>query len=103
MANIKTVNYTPEQTLEIVNLYVNDGATPEALASKFSRTVRSIVAKLSREGVYRSKTREAGTARVKKSEMIAAMEAVFGLEAGDLESLEKASWKAIKHVHSKVC
>ena len=49
-----TVNYTVEQTAEMVSTYVAkpEKATVEALALKMGKSVRSVVAKLSREKVY---------------------------------------------------
>ena len=49
--NAKTVNYTPEQTQAIINDYQN-GVSVEIIAENVGKTVRSIVAKLSREKVY---------------------------------------------------
>ena len=51
----KTVNYTPEQTLKMVADY-KSGVSVETLAQNLGKSVRSIVAKLSREGVYQKKT-----------------------------------------------
>ena len=51
----KSVNYTAEQTAQIVADY-QAGVTTEAIAEKLGKTVRSVVAKLSREGVYKAKT-----------------------------------------------
>lgn len=101
MAANKNPNYTPEQTLEIVNLYVNEGATPEAIAQQFSKTARSIIAKLSREGVYKSKEKASGERRRPKADMITDLEFAFNLAAGSLQSLEKASWEAVNQLHSK--
>ena len=50
----KVVNYTPEQTLKMVADY-QAGATVETIAESMGKTVRSVVAKLSREGVYQKK------------------------------------------------
>ena len=50
----KTVNYTPEQTQAILDAYAN-GSAVEAIAETVGKSVRSIVAKLSREGVYKKK------------------------------------------------
>ncbi len=52
---MKTINYTPEQTAQMVLDYSN-GTTVEAIAEKMGKTVRSVVAKLSREKVYIAKT-----------------------------------------------
>ena len=53
----KTVNYTPEQTAELVTAYqaAPTAETVSAFAEKLGKTTRSIVAKLSREGVYKKK------------------------------------------------
>ena len=97
----KTPNYTPEQTLEIVNLYVNEGVTPEVLAAKFSKTARSVIAKLSREGVYKSREKASGERRRPKADMITDLEFAYQMPAGSLQSLEKASWEAVNQLHSK--
>ena len=51
----KAVNYTAEQTAKMVADY-KAGVTVEAIATELGKTVRSIVAKLSREKVYTAKT-----------------------------------------------
>ena len=50
----KTVNYTPEQTQKMINDY-QSGVSVETIADNLGKTVRSIVAKLSREKVYIAK------------------------------------------------
>jgi transposase-like protein len=99
MAN--TQNYTPEQTQELVTLYKDGGVTVEDLAQKFSKTPRSIVAKLSREGVYVAKKAHSGTARAKKAEMIRELEFAFQVAGGTFQSFEKASWEAINELYQK--
>ena len=51
---VKTPNYTPEQTAEMKAQYVAapNKATVEVIATKLGKTVRSVIAKLSKEGVY---------------------------------------------------
>lgn len=51
---VKAVNYTNEQTAQLVEKY-NAGEGVELLAEFFGKSTRSIVAKLSREGVYKAK------------------------------------------------
>lgn len=54
-AKEKIVNYTPEMTAEMLAAYAL-APTPEtvkALSEQFGKTTRSIIAKLSREGVYK--------------------------------------------------
>lgn len=55
MAKEKAVNYTDEMTAELVSAYRSEptAQTVEAFSLKFDRSVRSIVAKLVREGVYK--------------------------------------------------
>jgi hypothetical protein len=48
---MKTINYTPEQTAQIISDY-QSGKSVEIIADNLGKTVRSIVAKLSREKVY---------------------------------------------------
>ncbi len=83
-------NYTPEQTAELVTGY-QAGKTVEQLAETLGKTVRSVVAKLSREGVYVAKTRATGQARVKKSELVDRLAQACGVAPEVFESLEKAN------------
>lgn len=84
----KIVTYTPEQTNQAVQDY-QAGVSIEAIALALGKTERSVIAKLSREGVYQSKAKATGAARVTKAVMVAAIAAVVG--EGALDSLEKAS------------
>jgi molybdopterin converting factor small subunit len=83
-------NYTPEQTVELVAGY-QAGKTVEQLAETLGKTVRSVVAKLSREGVYVAKTPNKGVARVKKAELVDLLAQRCGVAAEVFESLEKAN------------
>lgn len=74
MATEKTVNYTVEQTASMVSAYTANPTkeTVESLAVTMGKTVRSIVAKLSREKVYikpEYKTKS-GESVVKKDSLI---------------------------------
>lgn len=91
----RTVNYTEAQTLELVNEY-KAGATPEMLAEKLGKSVRSVVAKLSREGVYTPKTRAKGVARVRKSELVDKLAQACGVPPELFESLEKANHEVLE-------
>lgn len=95
----KTVNYTAEQTVEIVTAY-QAGETVEALAERFQKSVRSIVAKLSREGVYKKKeyTTKNGEKVVKKDAHADAIGAILKLAENDIESLTKANKSALKAI-----
>lgn len=98
-ATTKNVNYTPEQTVAIVGAY-QAGETVEALAERFQKSVRSIVAKLSREGVYKKKeyTTKNGEKVVKKDAHADAIGAILGLPENDVESLTKANKSALRAI-----
>lgn len=93
----KVINYTPEMTAEIVAGY-EAGEAVEALAARFSRSTRSIVAKLSREGVYKAKAAGAKAARVSKAELITRIATAIGVDETVIESLEKATGVALTKV-----
>ena len=86
----KTVNYTEALTKELVDRYVA-GETVEALASALGKSTRSVVAKLSREGVYKSKAKASGVARVKKADLVDKLADACGVAPEVFESLEKAN------------
>jgi response regulator RpfG family c-di-GMP phosphodiesterase len=102
----KQVNYTPEQTLQVVEAYrANPTAeTVEALANELGKTVRSIVAKLSREGVYKKKeyVGKTGEKPVKKDELADRLAEVFGLTESEADSLTKANKTALNKILAKV-
>lgn len=89
---MKTINYTAEQTAKLVSDYSN-GVTVEAIASELGKSARSIVAKLSREGVYKAKVRttKTGDAIVKKDAHADAIGAILKFTESETESLTKAN------------
>lgn len=95
----KTVNYTPEQTAKMVSDY-QAGVTVEAIAQELGKTVRSIVAKLSREKVYQAKTykTKTGEAVVKKDEFADFIAQALALTEADADSLTKANKTALKAI-----
>lgn len=97
----KSVNYTPEQTAKIVADY-QAGATVENMAAELNKSVRSIVAKLSREGVYKAKvyTTKTGAPVVKKDAHADAIGAILKLTENEIESLTKANKTALEKIFS---
>ena len=99
MAAAKVPNYTAEQTAELVAGYAADKsrATVEAFAAKFGKNVKSVIAKLSKEGVYEAKvyTTKTGEKSVKKDEHADAIGAVLSLTEAETESLTKANKTAL--------
>ena len=97
----KAVNYTAEQTAQMVADYSN-GTTVEAIAEKMGKTVRSVVAKLSREKVYKAKTyvSKTGAPVVKKDAHADAIGAILKLTESEIESLTKANKTALEKIFS---
>jgi hypothetical protein len=97
MMTDKIVNYTPEQTAQLVANY-QDGVTVERLAEMFGKTTRSVVAKLSREGVYHAKSKTTGVTRVKKSELVDRIANLCNADAEAFDSLEKANHEVLEAI-----
>jgi predicted transcriptional regulator len=95
----KPVNYTPEQTAKMVADY-QAGKTAEMIAADLGKTVRSIVAKLSREGVYKKKTYTTKTGQpvVKKDAHADAIGAILKMTESEIESLTKANKTALEKI-----
>jgi hypothetical protein len=96
MMTEKPVNYTPEQTAQLVAFY-KDGTSVESLATMFGKTTRSVVAKLSREGVYQAKTK-ATVARVKKAELVDRIASLCNATPEAFDSLEKANHEVLEAI-----
>ena len=94
---MKTINYTAEQTVKMVSDYQN-GVSVENIADNLGKTVRSIVAKLSREKVYIKKEYKSKTGEsvIKKDTHADAIGAILRLPENDIESLTKANKNALK-------
>lgn len=105
MATAKTA-YTVEQTLELIEAYKAEPSqeTVTAFAEKFDKTVKSVIAKLSREGVYQKKeyVSKAGTKPVKKEELATELMEAFGLSDAEADSLAKANKTALVKILAKV-
>lgn len=95
----KVVNYTPEQTAQMVADY-KGGVTVEKIAEGLGKTVRSVTAKLSREGVYKKKeyVTKTGEKPVKKDTHADAIGKVLGLSEGEIDSLTKANKTALEKI-----
>jgi ABC-type phosphate transport system substrate-binding protein len=95
----KTVNYTEAQTKQVVEAY-EAGTAVEAIAEMMGKSARSIVAKLSREGVYKKKeyVSKTGEKPVKKDAHADAIGAILRLSEPDTESLTKANKSALRAI-----
>ena len=88
----KNVNYTAEQTTNMVADYLA-GVTTEAIALQLGKSLRSVVAKLSREKVYVAKTytTKAGEKVAKKDSLSDELGALVGATEAEMESLTKCN------------
>lgn len=95
-ATAKPVNYTAEQATKMVADY-KAGVTVESIAAELGKTVRSVVAKLSREKVYQKKeyVSKSGETVVKKDELADKMTVAFDLTEAEADSLTKANKTAL--------
>jgi hypothetical protein len=94
--NTKVQNYSAETVEKMVFDY-KAGVAVEQIAQEIGKSVRSVVAKLSREGVYVAKKSAAkADGKVTKADLIAKIAAKFEVEAEVLASLEKATKEALE-------
>jgi len=100
----KTPNYTPEQVAAIKAAYEANPTpeTVESLALEYNKSVRSIVAKLSREGVYKKKEykNKKGETPVSKETLADTIGALVGLSEGEIDSLTKANKTALEKINA---
>lgn len=94
--------YTAEQTVKMVGDYTASPTveTVEALAKEFGKTVKSVVAKLSREGVYKKKeyVSKTGEKPVKKDDLANELQEAFNLTESEADSLTKANKTALAKI-----
>jgi len=100
------MNYNEEQTQYIVKEYVNDPtkATVERLAYELEKSPKSIIGKLSREGVYRRSVykTKTGESPVTKEQLVRDIEDALGLEDEELAGLEKSPKNILKQLRDSV-
>lgn len=89
-----TQNYTDAQTAQIAQEYAQ-GVSVEQIAQSIGKSARSVIAKLSRDGLYVSKAKKVASTRVTKAHLISAIAVQFGVTDEALESLEKASFDTL--------
>jgi len=94
------MNYNDQTTQYMLEKYTADPTrqTVEDLAEELSRSVKSIIGKLSREGVYRREIYKTKTGElpVTKVEIVADIADNLGIEAESLLGLEKAPKSTLK-------
>jgi predicted DNA binding CopG/RHH family protein len=96
MTTTTAKNYTDAQTAELIAEYTtkdtNNKTFNETFAEKFGKTTRSIVAKLSKEGVYKVEVRKTKTGEkvITKAELVAQINNKLGVEMDSLVKATKA-------------
>ena len=100
------MNYNEEQTKRIVEAYQSspNRETVEALAKELSKSIKSIIGKLSREGVYRREIYKTKTGElpVTKVEIVSNIADDLGLEVESLMGLEKAPKATLKTLENAI-
>jgi hypothetical protein len=96
---MKTQNYTPAMTAQIVTNY-QSGASVEQIAKSINKSVRSVRSKLVREGVYiaAEKPKAKGVKEATKKELLLELETVAPFPVDGLLGATKEAIKAmLKH------
>ena len=96
----KTVNYTPENESFLASNY--PAMSTEMLAEKLGKSVRSVVAKLSRMDIYVKPTKVAkdGNPVVRKNELADAIGAVLQLSESEISGLAGSPKTALQKIFS---
>jgi len=101
------INYTPEVTQAIVEAYQAEPTmeTVQALADKHDKTIKSVIGKLSREGVYKKATYKTKTGEkpVTKLELVAQIADFLEFDNPEVVAgLDKAPKSALNAILEKV-
>ena len=94
------MNYNDRETQYIVSWYQQSPTmgTVENLAEELGKSTKSIIGKLSREGVYQRATykNKTGEVPITKMELVSNIAENLGIEIEDLVGLEKAPKATLK-------
>jgi len=100
------VSYTEQITKELIEAYENEPTreTVEKLAEIYNKSVKSIIGKLSREGIYRREIYKSKTGEVPvtKNEIVNNIADSLGIEVEALSGLEKSPKAALKNLEKAV-
>ena len=101
------MNYSKEMTSKMVEMYKDapNRQTVAILAKEFGKSEKSIIGKLSKEGVYQRSVyvTKTGEKPVTKAELVEELEEKCGLMYGDLAGLEKAPKSVLKRIVEAIC
>ena len=89
-----SVNYTEQQVQHMIEEYKNNPTreTVENLAEELNKSIKSIIGKLSREGVYQKTVYKTKTGEdpVTKKELVEELSDLVGIEYDMIAGLEKS-------------
>lgn len=97
-------NYTEDQVARMVKAYTDkpNRLTVDMLAKELDKSIKSIIGKLSREGIYQKaiyKTKT-GEIPVTKEQLIKEIAELLGIESSEIMGLEKSPKQDIKYLHT---
>ena len=99
-------NYTESETTYMVDLYKENPTadTVEVLVEQLKRSKKSIIGKLSREGVYRREVYVSNTGEkpITKVEIVSNIADALGIEVSDLAGLERSPKETLKKLSKAV-
>ena len=97
-------NYSEEQTKELIATYIDDPSrvTVEKLSQEYNRSLKSIIGKLSREGVYQRESYKTKTGEkpITKIELVHQIAESLKVDPEDLLGLDKAPKQALKFLQT---
>lgn len=99
-------NYTEEMTAAMIREYTSNPSaeTVEMLAGMFGKSKKSIIGKLSREGVYRREVyvSKTGESPITKVEIVNNIAEMLGIGSETVAGLEKSPKAALKNLEKAV-
>lgn len=103
---IMASNYTQDQVEFMVNQYrlKPDRETVDMLADNLDKSIKSIIGKLSREGVYRKAVYKTKTGEipVTKAQLVENLAELLEIPSSKIMGLEKAPKQDIKFLHDTI-
>ena len=97
-----SVNYTEEQVDYMVKAYSDQPTrqTVNALADELNKSVKSIIGKLSREGVYKKTVYKTKTGEdpITKKELVEELASILDISANSIMGLEKSPKADLKNL-----
>jgi len=101
------MNYTPEITAYMLKQYIANPCreTVDELSKELDKSAKSIIGKLSREGVYRRQvyTTKQGDPPITKLEIVANISIALGFEIDDLVGLDKTPKLILQKLEKVIC